>query len=68
MKAFRDGRVADEFTGALPRAKVEAFFDSLVPSRADELFAAGDEPPPAPTAASCRRRLVDRPRQSFYPA
>jgi putative thioredoxin len=43
VKAFRDGRVADEFTGALPPAKVEAFFDSLVPSRADELLATGDE-------------------------
>ncbi|HWO47353.1 MAG TPA: tetratricopeptide repeat protein, partial [Solirubrobacterales bacterium] len=31
------------FVGALPPAKVEAFFDSLVPSRADELLAAGDE-------------------------
>lgn len=43
VKAFRDGAVAAEFVGALPPAKVEAFFDSLVPSRADELLAAGDE-------------------------
>jgi putative thioredoxin len=43
VKAFRDGSVADEFVGALPPARVEAFFDSLVPSRADELLAAGDE-------------------------
>jgi len=43
VKAFRDGRVVDEFVGALPPAKVEAFFDSLTPSRADELLAAGDE-------------------------
>lgn len=43
VKAFREGRVVDEFTGALPPARVEAFFDSLVPSRADELLAAGDE-------------------------
>lgn len=43
VKAFRDGAVADEFVGALPPAKVEAFFDGLVPSRADELLAAGDE-------------------------
>jgi putative thioredoxin len=43
VKAFREGRVVDEFVGALPPAKVEAFFDSLLPSRADELLAAGDE-------------------------
>jgi putative thioredoxin len=43
VKAFRDGRVVDEFVGALPPAKVEAFFDGLVPSRADELLASGDE-------------------------
>jgi putative thioredoxin len=43
VKAFRDGEIVDEFTGALPPARVEAFFDKLVPSRADELLAAGDE-------------------------
>src|SRR5689334_22832658 len=43
VKAFRDGQIASEFVGAVPKAKVEEFFDSLVPSRADELLAAGDE-------------------------
>ncbi len=43
VKAFRDGRVASEFTGALPPAEVERFFDSLVPSEADALAAGGDE-------------------------
>jgi putative thioredoxin len=43
VKAFRDGAVVDEFVGALPPARVEAFFDGLVPSRTDELLAAGDE-------------------------
>jgi putative thioredoxin len=43
VKAFRDGRVVNEFVGAVPRTKVDELFDSLVPSRADELLAAGDE-------------------------
>jgi putative thioredoxin len=43
VKAFRDAKVVDEFVGALPPAKVEAFFDGLAPSRADDLLAAGDE-------------------------
>jgi putative thioredoxin len=43
VKAFRDGDVADEFVGAVPPARVEEFFDSLLSSRADELLAAGDE-------------------------
>jgi putative thioredoxin len=43
VKAFRDGKVVDEFVGAVPPAKVNAFFDSLLPSRADELLEKGDE-------------------------
>jgi len=44
VKAFRDGRVAAEFAGALPPAEVERFFDGLVPSEADELTGSGEEP------------------------
>ena len=43
VKAFKDGRIAAEFTGALPPAEVERFFDALVPSEADELAESGDE-------------------------
>jgi putative thioredoxin len=43
VKAFRDGEPAGEFVGAVPRSQVDALFDSLVPSRADELLAKGDE-------------------------
>jgi putative thioredoxin len=50
VKAFKDGRVVDEFVGAQPPAQVERFFDALVPSEADRLVLAGDE-------ASLRRAL-----------
>ena len=43
VKAFRDGAVVDEFTGALPRSGVERWLDGLLPSPADRLTAAGDE-------------------------
>ena len=43
VKVFRDGAVVDEFTGALPPAQVEAFFDKFVTTRAEELLGAGDE-------------------------
>jgi putative thioredoxin len=47
VKAFKDGRVAAEFTGAIPPAQVEAFFDQLVPSEAElaaaEAVQSGDE-------------------------
>ena len=35
VKAFRDGKVAAEFTGAVPPAQVEAFFDGIAPSEAE---------------------------------
>jgi putative thioredoxin len=43
VKAFRDGRVVDEFVGLQPPANVQRFFDGLVPSEADALVAEGDE-------------------------
>jgi putative thioredoxin len=50
VKAFKDAKVVDEFTGAIPPARVEEFFDRLVPSEADRLAESDDE-------ASLRRAL-----------
>jgi putative thioredoxin len=44
VKAFRDGKVAAEFIGAQPPQAVEKFMDALLPSEADGLVQAGDEP------------------------
>ncbi len=43
VKAFRDGQVVDEFTGAIPPAQIEQFVARIVPSPADKLAAADDE-------------------------
>lgn len=43
VKAFKDGKVVDEFIGAQGPQQVEAFFDRIVPSEVDRLIAAGDE-------------------------
>jgi putative thioredoxin len=43
VKAFKDGKVVDEFIGALPPAQVERFLDRIVPSEADALVASGTE-------------------------
>jgi putative thioredoxin len=54
VKAFKDGRLVGEFTGAVPRAAVDSFLRSLLPSEADRLAALGDE-------ASVRRALELQP-------
>ena len=43
VKAFKDGRIESEFTGAQPPAAVARFLDALLPSEADALVAAGGE-------------------------
>jgi putative thioredoxin len=74
VKAFKDGRVAAEFTGAIPPAEVERFFDGLVPSdaelQAQAAIEAGDEtalrealsanPKDATLAAALGRLLLAR--------
>jgi putative thioredoxin len=57
VKAFKDGRVVNEFVGAIPPQRVEEFFDTLVPSEAEQLTAAGDE-------ASLRRAIELDPSRS----
>jgi putative thioredoxin len=54
VKAFRNGEVVSEFTGAQPPDRVEAFVDALAPSQADRLVEAGDE-------ASLREALREQP-------
>ncbi len=70
VKAFRDGEVVAEFVGAQPPAAIEQFLDSLVPSEAERLAAAGDEdslrraleldPRNAPAATSLAKALLAR--------
>ena len=65
VRAFRDGRQAGEFQGALPERQVRAFIESVVPSaaelerlRAAELRTARD---PAGAAAALRRAMALEP-------
>jgi putative thioredoxin len=70
VKAFKDGKIVDEFTGVQPAPAVERFFDRLVPSEAERLAAGGDEdslrkalelePGRADAAVPLARMLLDR--------
>ncbi len=57
VKAFKDGQLVAEFTGAQPPAAVEKFLDELLPSEADEFVGHGDE-------ASLRRALELEPSRA----
>ncbi len=43
VKAFVNGELVNEFTGALPEARIRAFIDSLLPSAAEPLRVAAQE-------------------------
>jgi putative thioredoxin len=70
VKAFKDGRVESEFTGAQPPAVVARFLDALLPSEADALVQDGSEeslrralelePGRADAGLALGRRLVER--------
>jgi putative thioredoxin len=59
VKAFKDGEVISEFTGAIPPPQVEQFFDTLVPSEADRIVAESSDDEDA-----LRRALSADPRHS----
>jgi putative thioredoxin len=43
VKAFRNGKVVDEFTGALPESAIRQFLDKILPKAGDEHRVAGLE-------------------------
>ena len=72
VKAFKDGAIVAEFTGAQPPAVVERFLDALLPSEADALVESGAEedlrralelePSRADAGVALARMLADRGR------
>jgi putative thioredoxin len=64
VKAFRDGKVVEEFTGALPESQVRAWLKRVLPSAADGLLAAAaalEQHDPSEAAARYRLALGDDP-------
>lgn len=57
VKAFRDGQVVAEFTGAIGPPQVEAFLDQVVPSEADRLVGAARTASPDVAEAHYREAL-----------
>jgi len=64
VKAFRDGQVAEEFTGALPESRVREWLKRVVPAASDGLLAAAaalEQSSPAEAAARYRLALGEDP-------
>jgi putative thioredoxin len=59
VKAFRGGRVVDEFTGALPESQVRTWLKRVVPSEGDQIVgAAAALEASDPQAAAARYRVA----------
>jgi putative thioredoxin len=67
VKAFRDGRVVDEFAGALPESQVRAWLKRFLPAPSDDLVeaaAAMEARSPAEAAARYRVALGSDPENT----
>jgi putative thioredoxin len=67
VKAFRDGRVVDEFTGALPETQVRAWLKRFVPAPGNDLLAAAaalEQSNPSEAAARYRVALGSDPNNA----
>jgi len=62
VKAFVNGQMVDEFSGALPEGEVRAFLDRLVPSPADELRQQAADARLAGDVSGALKRLADASR------
>jgi putative thioredoxin len=67
VKAFRDGKVVEQFTGALPESQVRTWLKKVVPSEADRLVAEAarlEQSDPAAAAKLYRQALRSDPNNS----